>query len=260
MSKKKPLLLLWTATGIGVLVFCWEFGSRMLGSDLIFPGPIPVLKGFFILIQTEGFLEALIQSFLRVILGLVISVPLGVGVGIIAGLDKRGGAFFRPLFTVIAATPVMSVILIAFLALGAERTPVFTAFLMVFPVMAANTVEGVRSVDPRLRELFKVYPLSWGEQLRYLYIPGIMPFILGGLRSALSLCWKVVVAAEVLVQPLLALGTGMQRAKAQLETPELFAWTFATVLAATCSQCLLTLLLRMFPSLSAKNKGDSSHG
>jgi NitT/TauT family transport system permease protein len=53
----------------------------------------------------------------------------------------------------------------------------------------------------------------------------------------------VVVASEVLVQPLLALGTGMQRAKAQLETPELFAWTLATVIAAALTEWVASLAL-----------------
>lgn len=255
---KKGTRFLWTLLGTAVFFLAWELGSRVAGSDLIFPGPVPVMKRWLVLVPTEPFLRALGASFWRTMLGIIISAPLGVGVGIIAGLDARGGAFFRPLFTVIGATPVMSVILIAFLALGAEQTPVFTAFLMVFPVMASNTVEGVRSVDPRLKELFRVYGLPRRELLGYLYIPGIMPFILGGLRSALSLCWKVVVAAEVLVQPLRALGTGMQRAKAQLETPELFAWTLAAVLAAAASQYLLTLLLRAGTSIAQK-KGFFHH-
>jgi NitT/TauT family transport system permease protein len=69
-----------------------------------------------------------------------------------------------------------------------------------------------------------------------------MPFITGSLYAGLSLCWKVVAAAEVLVQPARALGTGMQMAKAQLETAELFAWTLATILAAALSQLLLHAL------------------
>jgi NitT/TauT family transport system permease protein len=114
---------------------------------------------------------------------------------------------------------------------------------MVFPVMTANTMTGIGAVDPRLVELLRVYRLSRSETLRRLYIPALVPFILGGLRSSLSLCWKVVVAAEVLVQPVRSLGTGMQQAKAQLETPELFAWTAATVFAAALSQFLLNLFL-----------------
>jgi NitT/TauT family transport system permease protein len=185
----------------------------------------------------------------RVFLGLLIAAPLGVALGAASGLDARARAFFRPLFQIISATPVMSVILIVFLWFGQERTPVFTAFLIVFPVMAANTSTGIQAVDPRLVEMVRVYGISRSRRLRALYLPAIVPFIVGGLRSALSLCWKVVVAAEVLVQPLRALGTGMQRAKAQLETAELFAWTAATVLAAALAQGLLTVILALIAAL-----------
>jgi NitT/TauT family transport system permease protein len=235
----------WVLTGTATLLTAWEIGARLSGSYLIFPGPALVLRRFLELLQTARFHRALGGSFLRVLLGILFSVPLGAALGIVAGLDRRIGAFLSPLFAVIAATPVMSVILIAFLVFGSERTPVFAAFLMVFPVMAANTIEGVRSVDPKLRELFVLYRFSRGETIRSLYLPALVPFILGGLRSSLSLCWKVVVASEVLVQPLLALGTGMQRAKAQLETPELFAWTLATVIAAACTEAAASALLRI---------------
>jgi NitT/TauT family transport system permease protein len=229
----------------GVLCFLclWEIGARLSGSELIFPAPLPVGRRLLELARTEGFLRSLGGSFLRVLLGIVLSVPLGMAVGIASGLDRRIGAFLAPFFSVIAATPVMAVILMAFLVFGADRTPVFTAFLVVFPVMAANTMAGVRAVDPKLQELFRLYGVSWGDTVRRLYIPAITPFILGGMKSSLSLCWKVVVASEVLVQPLRALGTGMQRAKAQLETPELFAWTVAAVSAAAFSQWLFSRIL-----------------
>jgi NitT/TauT family transport system permease protein len=218
---------------------------------------LPVFRKFFSLIQTAPFRRALVDSFFRVMLGLLIAAPLGAVLGIAAALDpRRAGAFLRPLFQIISATPVMAVILIAFLYFGQERTPVFTAFLMVFPVMAANTAEGIRAVDPKLAVMVKVYALSRYERLRALYLPSIVPFVIGGLRSGLSLCWKVVVAAEVLVQPLRALGTGMQRAKAQLETAELFAWTAGTVLAAALTQALLTLILRK----AARPEGRGSEG
>ena len=234
---------LWRLAGLAAFLALWEAGARVSGSALIFPGPVSVIRQFIALLPTARFLGALGGSLLRVLFGMLCSAPLGVLVGILAGLDKRVHAFLSPFFAVVAATPVMSVILIAFLVFGSERTPVFTAFLMVFPVMSANTIAGLRAVDPKLRELFTLYGISRGATVRRLYIPATMPFILGGLRSSLSLCWKVVVASEVLVQPLLALGTGMQRAKSQLETPELFAWTLATVLAAALTEGLASLAL-----------------
>jgi len=233
--------LLWTSLGVAFLFIIWELGARAYASQLIFPGPLLVFGRFVELIQTPRFLSALWGSFIRVMYGIAISVPLGVAAGIAAGLNWRFRAFLRPLFSVIAATPVISVILIAFLTLGSGRTPVFTAFLMIFPVMAANTIAGINSTDFRLKELFIVFRMSRRENLLYLYIPSLLPFITGGLRSSLSLCWKVVVAAEVIVQPLRSLGAGMQQARAHLETPELFAWTAATVIAAASTQGILSL-------------------
>lgn len=237
-------LVPWTLFGAAFLLLVWEAASRVYGSGLILPGPLPVLRRFAALLTTRRFLTALGGSFLRVLGSIVIAVPLGIAAGIGAGLDRRFRAFLKPLFSVISATPVMSVILIAFLFLGSGRTPVFTAFLMVFPVMAANTIEGMENVNPSLKELFTAFRMSRRETLRYLYVPALIPFILGALRSSLSLCWKVVVAAEVMVQPLRSLGAGMQESKAQLETEELFAWTIATVIAAAFSQSVLSLAVK----------------
>jgi NitT/TauT family transport system permease protein len=232
--------------GLAGFFLLWQAGAYLTGSEIILPGPVPVLERLFALVKTERFMGALASSALRLLLGLAISVPLGVIAGLASALNRNVAAFLRPFFSVIAATPVMSVILIAFLAFGAEKTPVFTAFLMVFPVITANTMAGVMSVDANLVELFKVYCPGYAEKLRYLYIPSLLPYLAAGVHSALSLGWKVIVAAEVLVQPLSALGTGMQMAKAQLETPELFAWTAAAVIAAALSDILFDALKHFF--------------
>jgi NitT/TauT family transport system permease protein len=236
--------VLWTAAGILLLAAAWELASLFWGNALLLPGPLPVLRRFITLAASGRFLLALAESSFRVLLGMAISVPLGVITGVAAGLDRRAGALLKPLFQVISATPVMSIILIAFLWFGQERTPVFTAFLVIFPVIAANTIAGISALDPKLKELFTVYRLSQKERFCSLYLPSIAPFVIGGLRSGLSLCWKVVVAAEILVQPRFSLGAGMQAAKAQLETAELFAWTAGAVIAAALSQILLGGILK----------------
>jgi NitT/TauT family transport system permease protein len=253
-AQAKLFPALWTLSGIVFLFLVWEAVSRFYGSLLILPGPLPVLGRFVELVQTRRFFIALWGSFLRVLAGIALAVSLGTALGIAAALKKSFHAFIKPLFSVISATPVVSVILMAFLFLGSGKTPVFTAFLMVFPVMTANAIEGMASVDTSLKELFTAFRMNGRETLKYLYIPSLLPFILGGLRSSLSLCWKVVVAAEVLVQPLKSLGAGMQQAKAQLETPELFAWTAATVIAAAFTQAMLSIALKAFRRLKDPDK------
>ena len=233
----------WTGAGILFLLLCWETASLISASGLLLPGPLPVMEKFAQLIFSHTFLSALAGSFGRVFLAMVISVSLGILAGTIAALDKRAGAFLQPLFQLISATPVIPLILIAFLWFGQANTAIFTAFLMIFPIIASNTISGIQSIDPGIKELFVLYRLSAKERFFSLYLPGIAPFVAGGLRSALSQCWKVVVAAEVLLQPRFSLGLGMQNARAGLETAELFAWTAAAVIAAALTQFLLDLAI-----------------
>ncbi|MDR1419330.1 MAG: ATP-binding cassette domain-containing protein [Treponema sp.] len=244
----------WTALGVTALLLLWETASLAWGSDLLLPGPLPVLIRFLALLSGRRFLVSLASSFSRVMLGILVSVPAGVVLGLAAGRNRAAAAVLKPLFQVISATPVMSVILIIFLWFGTDRTPVVTAFLVVFPVMAAAAIEGARSVDPKLEELFAVYGIRGAAKMGALFLPSLAPFILGGLRASLSLSWKVVVASEVLVQPFGALGTGMQDAKARLETAELFAWTAGTVCAAAFSQGLVSLAARAVKTRAVKTR------
>jgi NitT/TauT family transport system permease protein len=234
----------WSIAGICFIVLVWKAASLIVAQDLLLPPPESVFVKLVSLIATPRFLRSLLYTLFRLLSALAVSIPLGIIAGLISGLSARAAAFLQPLFSIISATPVMSIILIAFLWFGAERTPAFAAFLMVFPVITANVMTGIKAIDPKQEELFAVYKMDTHEKIRYLYLPSLAPFIAGGCRASLSMCWKVVVAAEVLVQPLLALGTGMQRAKAALDTAELFSWTAAAVIAAALSETVLWRVLR----------------
>lgn len=238
----------WTAAGCLALALAWEAGARLVGSELILPGPRSVFSGLLELAASERFPAALLGSLARVAAALALSVPAAVAVGLASGLDARARAFFRPLFAVVGATPVLSIILIAILVFGQDRTPVFAAFLMIFPVMAAAAAEGARATDPRLVEAARAFGLSRTTRLFRLYLPSLAPYLAAGTRASLSLGWKVVVAAEVLAQPARSLGAGMQAAKANLETAELFAWTAAAVLASAATEAAPAFLARVLRS------------
>ena len=60
--------------------------------------------------------------------------------------------------------------------------------------------------------------------------PGMLPAFSSGCVSAMGLAWKSGIAAEVLSQPSLAIGTNLYNSKVYLETAELFAWTLVVIL------------------------------
>jgi len=215
-----------------------------MGKEIVLPGPAKVFRELVTLIQNPDFLRALMATFLRGMAAFALSTLAGSALGILAGLSPIAAAALAPLLTIIRATPVLALILLALLWFPSNFVPVFSAFLMAFPVMAANAAEGARACDPRLLEMSRLFCIPKTTIFIHLRLPSATPHLLAGARGALGLSWKVVVAGEVLSQPIHALGTGMQEARVLLETPRVFAWATASILLCGLTEWLFSLVTK----------------
>ncbi len=109
---------------------------------------------------------------------------------------------------------------------GEHRFRCSSAFLMVLPVLYGAVRTGIRSADPQLLEMTKVFRLPFARCLRAVWLPAVLPAFRQGCSVALGICWKSGVAAEVIGLPNGSIGDALYRAKITLSTGELFAWTF----------------------------------
>lgn len=246
-GRRAWLSILRSALSVALLLALWALLSRLISSPVILPSPLEVLASMGALLREPRFPLVVFSTLLRVLLALAISVPLASLVGVLAGLRPALHDFLRPLFALITATPVLSIILIAFFMFGQNGTPLFTAFLMIFPIVTQASMGAITNIDRGLVQLCRVCRLSRMARIRWLWLPALLPRVAEALRAGLGMAWKVVVAAEVLVQPVLSLGKGMYQAKMNLETGDLFALTLITVALAASSEGLIplsTLLLR----------------
>ena len=66
----------------------------------------------------------------------------------------------------------------------------------------------------------------------------------GLLRAGIGIAWKVVIAAEVLSQPVHAIGTGLQFSQLNLETAEVMAWTVTAVVLSGLSELVLDIFIK----------------
>lgn len=123
----------------------------------------------------------------------------------------------------------MAIILLALIWFRADLVAVFVTFLVVFPLVAQNVTDGIRSIDPGLLEMARVYRLRRAKLYRRVYLPAILPYLFAAAASGLGLTWKVMISAEVLAAPRWGVGTRMDRARVFLATPEVFAWTILVV-------------------------------
>ncbi|MCC8357776.1 MAG: ABC transporter permease subunit [Oscillospiraceae bacterium] len=247
--------------GRGVLVLAfwlglWALLARLVDTALLLPGPWAVATRLAELAVTLDFWRATAVSLLRVLLGAVLGVVTGVLLAALTSRFRLLRALLSPLLTIVRATPVASIILLALIWLGRDILPCFIVWLMVLPVVWANVSAGIEAVDGHLLELAAVYRFSWGRTLRRIYVPSVMPYFLSALRTGMGLAWKAGVAAEVLTVPAKSIGRYLYESKLYLETTDLFAWTAVVVL---CSLVIEKLMLAAIGRMDRRwNRGGQA--
>lgn len=229
------------AASLIFLLLIWKLLAAAVGRDIILPSPERVFGEAVTLYPTSRFLEALAATFFRGAVAFGISIAIGVAVGIGAALSPSFDAALAPILTIIRATPVLALILVALLWFPSGAVPIFAAVLMCLPIMITSTTAGVRATDPKLLEMVRLFAVPGREKLFKLRLPAAAPFLIAGAKSALGLSWKVVVAGEVLSQPLHALGSGMQDSRVLLETPRVLAWAAASILLCGATEWIFGL-------------------
>lgn len=216
---------LWTAASLGVLIAGWAIAARLAGREIILPGPAATLQALARLIVSGGFWAHLAATLWRGLFGFGLSYVAGLVCGLLSGLIPQFDAAFRPLLVTVRSTPSMALILLALIWFQSGAVAVFVTFLVVFPIVTQNVTDGIRSIDPALAEMARVYRVKPSRVVRDLYIPSIIPYLAAGATAGLGLTWKVMISAEVLAGPNLGIGTRMDNARIFLNTAEVFAWT-----------------------------------
>ncbi|POR03938.1 hypothetical protein AU468_04525 [Alkalispirochaeta sphaeroplastigenens] len=241
--------------GVGVLVGLWWVGSALVGREILLPSPPLVFQVLREILADSSFLPTLAASIFRWLLGWVISLAGAVCLGSLASPRPGLARFLRPGMVTVRSVPVVSVILLALIWLPLDGVPVFVSLLVSLPLLYQGVLDGLRSVDQDLLDMGRLFRVSLPGRIRHIHLPGASPVILSAAISAAGMSWKAVIAAEVLSQPRLALGTSMHVAKLYLETPRVIAWTIIAVITAALVDGALALLERHLTAWR-----DGSHG
>lgn len=236
----------------GLWLLLWQGAALLVGEELLLPAPLPVLGRMLALLGEGDFWLTCGHSLGRILLGFLLGVLLG---GLLAVLSARFppvGAFFSPAMAAVKATPVASFIILALLWLDGGRLPLFIAFLIVFPTVYLNLLEGIRQTDRRLLEMARVFRVPVSRRLTGIYLPQALPYFRSAASLGLGLCWKAGVAAEVIGLPGGSIGERLYMAKIYFQTPDLFAWTAAIV---TASLVFERLFLGLIDAAAGKAAG-----
>lgn len=139
-------------------------------------------------------LEHLEFSVLALALAMLIAIPLGL----LIGHTGRGGVLVVVSANLARALPTLGILVLFVLLLGtASIWPVVIPLvLLAVPPILVNTFEGIRGVDPELRDAAYGMGLHGGQVLGRVLVPVALPLILLGLRlSAIQVVATTTVAA-----------------------------------------------------------------
>ena len=212
---------------------------------LLLPGPVLVGERLLALAGQAPFWQAAAVSLGRIFGGFALGAAMGTLLAVLTAACPWAEWLFGPAVKVVRAVPVASFIVLVLLwAPSTGAVPAIVSALMVMPVVWGNVGKGIGETDAQLLEAARAYRFGRWRTLRLVYVPSVLPYFTSGCATALGLAWKAGVAAEVLCQPRLAIGTRLYRAKITLETPDVFAWTVVVIALSFLLEVALGAALR----------------
>jgi osmoprotectant transport system permease protein len=126
-------------------------------------------------------LEHLEMSGVAVLAGLLVALPIGIGLG---HWGKFGNLAIN-ISNVGRALPSFAILVIAFQVFGLGNYPAFVALsLLAIPPMLTNAYIGVRDVDAEVREAARGMGMRERRVLVDVELPLAMPLIMAGVRTA----------------------------------------------------------------------------
>ncbi len=184
--------------GVVALLVLWEVASAvgwLRPQDLA--GPTAVVSAGAHLISTGALQSALWASLQRVFWGLVVGVPLGAILALVAGLSRAGENLIDANVQMMRFVPIIGLESLFVLWLGVGETAKISMITLgvMFPIYI-NTFAAVRSIEPRYHELADVIGLGRWQRIRRIVLPATLPGFLVGLRMAMAVAWLLLVFAE----------------------------------------------------------------
>lgn len=153
-----------------------------LVSPIYLASPTQVWSAFVELLLKESLVYHLLVTLAEAVVGIAISLVLGVATGLAMGLSKPFGQFIRPFLSAGMSVPKVTLIpLIAlYLGIGAPAK-IFVVFLFTYFIFVYNTLAGIVGVDPKIIRVLESYGASTWQITRKALLPSATASIVAAL-------------------------------------------------------------------------------
>jgi NitT/TauT family transport system permease protein len=253
-------LLPWIV-GIAFLLL-WEGLVRWLDVPrFVLPPPSLIGKA---LVEDLPLLMASSWSTLEMtLLAFLVSFAGGLALAILFVRSRLIERSLLPYAIILQVTPIIAIAPLVLIWVGVdhvERAVFILALIVAFFPILSNATLGLRSVDPGLMDLFRLYKANSWQRLRYLELPSAVPALLAGARISAGLALIGTVVAEFTAGSGTATGLAwrISESSARLEIPRMFAALLLLCLIGLALNGAIALLERRL--LSRWHPGHAACG
>jgi len=195
----------------------WDFGHQIYGS-LILPSPKDTFIALSEILHDPEMIENILTTIKRVITGFGLAILFGSILGLFAGFFVTASIMSRPIVTILFGMPPIAWIVLAMIWFGmGDMSVIFTIFIASFPIVFVGALQGIRTIEGNLKQMVDSFHLPFLMKLFDLYLPHIFSYIFPAYITALGMCWRIVIMAELLASSD-GLGSSLAIARSNLDT------------------------------------------
>lgn len=231
--------LFWKLLSVALFALAWELAARS-GFNFAFPRLTATLAALGEMIADGSMGGAYLRTLEPLVLGLAVSLTIGISAGVAMGLRREFEWVTLPVFVVMQAAPMAALIpLVTFVYGIGLASKVLAVVLLSLPVIAMNSYKAVRNVPPSLVDMCRSYMGTRRQQVLQIILPAASPMMFAGLRLGVAEGFSGVVLAELLITP-----TGIGDLITFHRSVANFAHMYATILSIVVVAIVTVSLLQ----------------
>jgi NitT/TauT family transport system permease protein len=209
---------------LAILIGIWELALAVdYVSESILPHPKDIVVSFYELIGSEFVWDDIAATLWESVAGFALGSALGLALAIPSGLSPVMRQMLNPYAVALQVTPRIAIapLIIAWAGFGYNSKIWIAAIIAFFPVYV-NALTGILTVDEDAREMFRSLGASRWQTFTHLMVPGSLPIMFAGLKTAAGLSLVGAVVGEF-ISAERGLGVLVQQFSSQLAIADAFA-------------------------------------
>jgi NitT/TauT family transport system permease protein len=173
----------------------------------VFPSPTDVFESLQRNFENGNIQDGIKITLQRLAIGYSISFVIGMTVGIACGTMRYVDDTVGSLVLGMQSLPSITWLPLAILWFGLnEEAVIFVVLMGSVWAIAISARDGIRNVPPLLSRAGRTFGAGRYQMIRYVYLPGMLPMMIQGLKLGWSFAWRSLMAAELIMASTLGIG------------------------------------------------------